>query len=323
MLRTSLTYFLAVARHGSIRSACTELHVAQSAVSRQLQGLEREIGSVLFERGQSGMRLTAEGELLLSFGRGAATDFSQLAAEINQFRRLERGHVELAVIEATVPGVVPRALKVFSARHPTITYGVKVGGTDAVVAAVKNGEADFGIGYHPTLSPEFKVEYRARERLLAVMAPDHPLAGQATLRIPEMARWPMALSPAGNPARRIFDAACAAAGVEISPVFETNSLELLRRFVAEGNAVTVLLRHSLAISVPERSVLAVPFAEPEMEETLEIFTSRRRTLSFASQALLAVLISCMQETRQSTLTAMPGGHHGLQPIAIPDRGRVR
>ncbi len=296
MLKTSLRYFLAVARHGSIRSACSELNVAQSAVSRQLQALEREIGSVLFERGHHGMMLTPEGELLLTFGRSAAADLQRLSADIEQIHKLERGQVELSTIEAMVPSVLPRTLKTFTARYPAITFRISVAATDQVVASVRAGEADIGIGFRPALGPDFDVKFRSRERLLAVMAPGHPLAGRTSVSIPEVVHWPMALSPIDNPARRIFDEACAASGLAVRPAFETNSLELLRRYVAEGDGITVLLRHTVSASLSKHPVLTVPFVERGLDATLEVFTLRRRILPAASRGMLATLISSLQET---------------------------
>ena len=64
-----LRYFAAVARAGSIRKASEELHVASSAVSRQMQKLEEELGTPLFERLPNGLRLTQAGESLPSSTR--------------------------------------------------------------------------------------------------------------------------------------------------------------------------------------------------------------------------------------------------------------
>src|SRR5260370_29936776 len=64
-----LRYFDHVARHGLIRKAADALSVASSAVNRQILRLEDEMGVALFERGRSGVRPTAAGELLLRHRR--------------------------------------------------------------------------------------------------------------------------------------------------------------------------------------------------------------------------------------------------------------
>ncbi|MDE1995932.1 MAG: LysR family transcriptional regulator, partial [Rhizobiaceae bacterium] len=64
-----LKYFAEVARSGSIRKASDELHVATSAVSRQIKKLEDELGTPLFERFSDGLRLTAAGEIVLKHSK--------------------------------------------------------------------------------------------------------------------------------------------------------------------------------------------------------------------------------------------------------------
>ncbi|WP_179208886.1 LysR family transcriptional regulator [Salinicola salarius] len=65
LLQTSLRYFEEVARQGSLRKAAERLHVAASAVNRQILKLEAELGVPLFERLPRGLRLSAAGELML------------------------------------------------------------------------------------------------------------------------------------------------------------------------------------------------------------------------------------------------------------------
>lgn len=66
-----LKYFVAVAEQGSFTRAAILLHVAQPGVSAQIQRLEREMGYPLFERTGRTVRLTAAGQLLLSYARAA------------------------------------------------------------------------------------------------------------------------------------------------------------------------------------------------------------------------------------------------------------
>ena len=79
-LRT-LRYFVAVADHGSVTAASAAVRIAQPALSRQLRGLERDLGTTLFERGNGRLRLTAAGAALLPLARDVLTRADGLAAE--------------------------------------------------------------------------------------------------------------------------------------------------------------------------------------------------------------------------------------------------
>src|SRR6202011_4421010 len=72
-----LRYFDQVARQGSIRRAAESLHVASSAVNRQIIKLEQETGTALFERLRTGVRLTAAGEGLLRHAAEPLTDYDR------------------------------------------------------------------------------------------------------------------------------------------------------------------------------------------------------------------------------------------------------
>ena len=78
MLKTSLRYFMAVARLGSIRAASGQLNVAQSAVSRQVQALEHQLGTVLFDRLPNGVVLTQAGTVLYEFGRKVECEIDEM-----------------------------------------------------------------------------------------------------------------------------------------------------------------------------------------------------------------------------------------------------
>src|SRR6202161_4865078 len=78
-----LTYALAVAEERSFTRAADRLHLAQPSLSRQVRLLERELGVVLFHRGrgQNGVELTAEGEILLPFVRRVLAEVEATTSE--------------------------------------------------------------------------------------------------------------------------------------------------------------------------------------------------------------------------------------------------
>lgn len=91
MLRKSVCYFVSAARHGSMRRASEEHHVAQSAVSRRIQALEKEIGTPLLVRGLRGVTLTEAGARLMASVDAVDHETSKLLSEIDELRQLSRG----------------------------------------------------------------------------------------------------------------------------------------------------------------------------------------------------------------------------------------
>jgi len=92
-------YVDAIARAGSIRKAAETVHVAASALNRQLRELETDMGVELFERLPRGMRPTGAGEMLLAHIRQQKRDFEQLNARIGELRGMRRAQIRITAHE--------------------------------------------------------------------------------------------------------------------------------------------------------------------------------------------------------------------------------
>src|SRR3954469_10456933 len=91
-----LEMFRAVVEEGSFTRAAVRLNVSQSAVSRQLQLLEAELGGPLLHRSVKGVTLTAEGELLLRTANRIHRDIREAVWEISETQKLKRGQLRIA-----------------------------------------------------------------------------------------------------------------------------------------------------------------------------------------------------------------------------------
>lgn len=299
MLKTSLRYFSSVASSGSIRAASAALNVAQSAVSRQLQSLEFELGMELFDRHSRGVALTEAGQLLFTFTKNTMLDVDRLRSELDELLGLERGHVRICAIETMVHYILPRALMSFQSLYPGITYSVTIATTDEVVQAVQVGQADLGLGFSPIVDADIRLLYERVEPLLAVMSPMHPLAPKEQVSIIEVARYPVALSPSRSGARIVIDRACRNAGIKFTPQLETNSVELLHRFATLGGCVAPLLRHTVSQSMDSGQLRVVPFSDPEIAGTVTIMALEGRSLPLAAEKMAGVIAHQLDATSQT------------------------
>ena len=137
-----LKAFLAVAREGSTLGASRSLGVNQTTVSRRIEALEHALSVKLFERGQSGSRLTESGQALIGEAEGverAAIRFGYLAA--SQLRGVT-GAVRLTTNELVASAMVIPALVEFHKVHPDLRVDLVI--TDRTLD-LENGEADLAI----------------------------------------------------------------------------------------------------------------------------------------------------------------------------------
>jgi DNA-binding transcriptional LysR family regulator len=289
MIKASLRYFGAVVQHGSIRAAADALHIAQSAVSRQLQSLEQELDVQLIERRARGIVPTPAGELLYRYWRDASFHVERLRSEIDALQGLRRGNVRIATVESLMTGLLPDAIDKFRAHHPGIAFEVMMSGSDGVAQAVRSGEAEMGFGLDLGSSPEFNVVYRVREPILAVMSPKHALATARTLSLSRLAGWPVALSMRRNGIRQLVEAAATAAGVTIEPALVTNSVELQHRFARTGQGIAFLPRLPCVQSIKSGLLAAVQISDPVLNSaTFDIITLGARKLPLAAEEFISI-----------------------------------
>ena len=107
-----LKYFVEVARSGSIRKAAQNLFVASSAINRQIRKLEEELGTELFDRLPSGMRLNAAGERVLQHVRGTLHDYQITRTELDALKGERTGHVALASMDSLFIDFCPPRSKI-------------------------------------------------------------------------------------------------------------------------------------------------------------------------------------------------------------------
>lgn len=140
-----LRYFLAVAREETISAAAEYLHLSQPSLSRQLMDLEKELGKVLFIRGNRKIVLTEDGELLRRRATEIITLVEKTEAEIQDSKEPISGNIYIGGDETNATAFIAKAAKNLQKAHPYIQYHMYSGTSDDVKDRLDKGLLDFGI----------------------------------------------------------------------------------------------------------------------------------------------------------------------------------
>jgi DNA-binding transcriptional LysR family regulator len=236
-----LVYLDEVARAGSIRKASERLNVAASAIDRQILALEQELGTPVFIRLPRKMVLTAAGEVLIRHVRDTMRDMERSRALIEELKGLRRGEFTVAIMSGLAANLVPRVVAEFRQANPRTRIMLRLLATgDEIIGAVVSGGADLGVGFDFPPTPNVRELVSAVGRLGAVMAPSHPLAGRAMLRISDCIAYPMILADSTMAIRPHLDQVFSRAKLEPNPVIETNSIEVMRHAAMSEQGITFL-----------------------------------------------------------------------------------
>lgn len=290
MHSTAMRYFLEVARAGSIAEASVRLNVAASAISRQIAGLEAEVGAALFERRARGMTLSSAGELLAAHARRTHLDSVRVLAEIRGLAHLGSGVVRVATTEGFAIDVLPAAIAEFRATYSGIRFRMVSAPPADVARMVADGDADLGLTFSLAPMRGIRVERSWPAPILALMRADHPLATRKSLRLAELAAHPLALPDKDTTIRQLLDISAAAEAIPLEPVLTSNYMGALRNFSRFGGGVSLTSRLSVSLRFAEDGMVLVPIADAGMHvRRMELQTMAERTLPQAARAFLAHL----------------------------------
>lgn len=237
-----MRYVIAVAETNSFTRAAERCLVVQSALSHQIARLERELGARLFERTSRRVRLTQAGAAFLPAARQCLDAAERAAAEAAAAVGEVRGRLAVGLIPTVAAVDLPGVLRDFRQRYPSVRISLRVGSSEDLVDQVKQGAVEVAfLGLPTTARPEgVNARELARDRLVAVVAPDHPLAGEPAVSLRRLSSEVFVDLPAKTAGRIQSDQAFAAAGLTRDVAFEVTTAYLMSRLVEHGLAVAML-----------------------------------------------------------------------------------
>jgi len=171
-----LRYFLAVVKTGNFSRAAENCHVAQPSLSQQILKLEAELNEKLFERHRRQASLTPAGELFRQRAENVLHEIHEAKREVRDASGEPRGEVHLAALPTIAPYLLPKILRAFARRRPSVELIVHEETTDRTLRALANRELDLALVSLPITDGRVEVRSLFREELLLTLPRRHALA---------------------------------------------------------------------------------------------------------------------------------------------------
>ena len=286
MTLEQLRIFIAVAERQHLTQAAAALALTPAAVSASIKGLEERYGVALFDRVGRRIELSAVGRLFLAEAKAALAMARSAERTLAELSGLQRGALELHASQTIASYWLPPLLVRFRQRYPQIRLSLTAGNTRSVAQAVVDGVADIGFIEGGADAPELLLQTVGEDRMVVVVAPDHPWAGARTPSLAELAQGEWILREQGSGTRAAFEHALAAAGIapaQLQVVLELPSNEAVRAAVASGPYAAVMSALVVAEQLAAGSLREVPFAMPP--RGFFLLRHRSRSVSAAASAL--------------------------------------
>lgn len=240
-----LRYALAVAEHRHFGRAARALGIQQPPLSQQIKALETELGVRLFDRTGRGVELTSAGEAFLPEAARAVEHAGRAASDARRAGRGEAGRLVLGFVGSATYSVLPGILRAFRARYPLVELVLRESPTAGQLTGLRDGALDLGLVRPPLPGGDadlVDVATVVREPFVAVLPPDHRLAGAATLALAELADEPFVLFPRtlGRGLHDQITLLCHHAGFQPTVVQEAVEMQTIVALVAGGLGVSLV-----------------------------------------------------------------------------------
>lgn len=280
-----LFYFYHVGRLGSVSAAEAVLDIAQSALTRQIQQLEAEVGEQLMERNGRGMSLTPAGHILFRQAETILHDMAITMKLIDQNKGQEEGGQVTIAFPPTFSSifmheVVDRFIDMF----PQVRLTACETSTDQVYDLMASGQADLAIVLHEATSQKLTLQKLVTEPLLLIMGSQHPWAQRKSINREQLAELDMVLPVSAHGSRASFEAYCADGGVTLDPRLRLDSLGITKTVLRKQRFCTIMPRLACAREIEAGELVAVPLTPP-LKRTLYLARLRDRPLTSPMKAL--------------------------------------
>ena len=287
--------FVAVAQQGTLGRAAETLNLSQPALSKTLNELEQLTGTRLFERGRLGAQLTLVGEQFLTHAVKVLDALNSAGQALNRKEGLNNDIVRIGALPTAALGILPTVIGQFHKQQKDITLQVATMNNTMLLAGLKSGEIDIGIGRmsDPELMSGLHYELLFLESLKLVVRPGHPLL-QETVTLSRVMEWPVVVSPKGTVPRQNAEALLQSQGCKMpAGCIETLSASLSRQLTVDFDYVWFVPSGAVKDDLRRGVLTALPIATQGAGEPLAIFTRVDATLTPGTQTLLSAIRKSM------------------------------
>lgn len=273
-----IKYFMEVAKREHVTEAANALHVAQSAVSRQIFNLEKELGVALFIREGRTVRLTRVGKVFLTKVEKAVNVMDNAAQIVQEYTDPEKGAVHIGFPTSLASYILPTAIFNFRKEYPEAQIKLHQGSYKELVNAVIKGDVDIALlGPLPTEHEKVKSTPLFTEEIVALLPMNHPLAARSAIKLNELQDDNFILFPEGFVLRDVIMEGCMQRGFQPKVAFEGMDMDAVKGLVSAGLGVTLIPEVTLVDCLP-RSTVKVKVTDPNIQRTVGVTIPTDREL---------------------------------------------
>lgn len=238
-----LQVFHTVARLLSFTKAAETLHMTQPAVTFQVRQLEEHFNTRLFDRTHNRISLTDAGKRVFEYSDRIFELYSEMESAVREMTGDVSGVLMIGASTTIAEYMLPALLGDFKKKYPDVNVQLKVSNSDGIVHMVENNVIDLGVVESPVMNRNLVVEVCRVDKLVAVVAPGHPLSGRDSVTIQELLDYPYICREEGSGTREVIAEYMTGQGIangQVNLTMELGSPESIKGAVEAGMGVSII-----------------------------------------------------------------------------------
>lgn len=286
-----LSYFVAVVEQKSFRAAALKLHISQPPLTRQIQLLEESLGVQLLSRGAGGAVPTAAGQTFYAEARNLLALAQQAAERVRLAGQGRIGRLDVGVFGSAVLGAIPKIVREFRERLPTVEVVLHSLDRAAQLKALRERRIDVGFNRYFDDEPDLHWEVIQTEQMHVVLPETHPLAARSSLALADLAAEALILYPRSprpgfiDQLMRLFHSR----GITPQRTQEVDDVLTATALVASGMGLSLVTDSGKNLSIPGIRHVSL---KPADRATVELCIIHRRD---DESALLKTFVGVARE----------------------------
>lgn len=304
---TQLEYVLAVHRYGHFAKAAKSCFVTQPTLSMQIQKLEEDMGTAIFDRSKKPITLTDKGKKLVEQMQNIIFEAKKIEAILLEEKAKKyEGNLTLAIIPTIAPYLIPRLLPVIEKEYPLLTLTILEKQTHEIISALENDEIDIGILATPLKIKKIHERPLYWEPFSILCKKNHELAKLKKAKYSSLQTNDIWLLEEGHCLRHQVLDVCSLKKKENRKFqFESGSLETLKQLVNAYGGYTLL--PALATESIGPNTTLIPFERPAPAREIGLVYRRENYKTELFEALGNAISASIPEElkRKKELEVLP------------------
>jgi DNA-binding transcriptional LysR family regulator len=284
-----LRTFVHVAQLGSISLAAERLHIAQSALTRQIQSLEAELDVRLLRRHGRGVALTAEGEVLQERAVLILREVEATRQAIKSDPQLLKGEVSFGMPPSVADVLSGQLIETFSRLHPHVRLRAVTGASGYVLEWLQRGVIDLGVIYDVKTTPMIRTSPLMVEQLYLIERAAEGAQAAREIALKDALAARLVLPSRHHGLRLLLEGVAAANGLAFDPVVEADSMQVQLDLVRRGLGATILPYLSVVREIEAGTVAARLIVSPHVTRRMVIARAIDRPIDAAAEHFLQTI----------------------------------